>query len=146
MKTLEEVIRDLKAQCDTKASAVADLLEDMRYNVECKDFEIEDCADNVADMGEWGNYAAEQLRGKTKEKKANKPEKINGLMDVMRGMYDTPKQDSWLKQNKRMAAAAPEMYAVLLEVEAHSRMRRPIKKATWLKVCAILKQCDGVYR
>lgn len=25
-KTIEEVIRDLKAQCDTKASAVADLL------------------------------------------------------------------------------------------------------------------------
>jgi len=117
-KTIEEVISDLKAQCDTKASAVAELLEDMRFNVEAKDFTLLDCADNIADMGEWGQYAAEQLRGKKTKNKVSpsaselaakgflnikkncalaaektkhiaNTEKINGLMDVMRGMYDT---------------------------------------------------------
>lgn len=67
-KTIEEVIKDLKAQCDSKASAVADMLEDMRFNMEAKDFTVLDCADEVADMGEWGNYAAEQLRGRKTEK------------------------------------------------------------------------------
>lgn len=80
-KTLEQVISDLKAQCDTKASAVAELLEDMRFNEEAKDFNLADCADEVADMGEWGAYAAKELRG-------TKPEKAEGLIDIVRGMND----------------------------------------------------------
>ena len=176
-KTIEEVISDLKAQCDTKASAVADLLEDMRFNVEAKDFTLLDCADEVADMGEWGNYAAEQLRGKKTEVKASpsaselaakgfenikinsalvaaktarlaKTDKPEGLIDIVRGMNDhaAKKEKQRGYAFERLIASAPEMFNILVEVEAASRMRRPIKKATWLKVCAILKQVDGVNR
>lgn len=76
-KTLEDVIRDLKNQCDIKASAVAELLEDMRYNVEAKDFGLLDCADQVEDMGEWGKYAARELRGEKAKSKKAAPQKEN---------------------------------------------------------------------
>ena len=48
--------------------------------------------------------------------------------------------------NADLIAAAPAMYEILKDVEAASRLRRPIKKATWLKVCDILQKVDGLYR
>lgn len=47
---------------------------------------------------------------------------------------------------KKASEVSFEMYNVLKEVEAHSRLRLPIKKVTWLKVCAVLRKVDGIYR
>ena len=48
--------------------------------------------------------------------------------------------------NAALIAAAPDMYDILNEVEEASRLRRPIRKATWLKVCEVLRRIDGKYR
>lgn len=50
------------------------------------------------------------------------------------------------KANAALISVAPDMYEILNEVEEASRYRRPIKKATWLKVCEVLKKVDGVNR
>ena len=80
-KTLDAVIEDLQAQCDTKASAVAELLDDMRYNMEAGDITPLDCANEVREMGEWGKYAARELMGtverEPKKKKAKKKQLEN---------------------------------------------------------------------
>jgi hypothetical protein len=47
--------------------------------------------------------------------------------------------------NARLIAAAPEMLAVLKEVEKQSRKRLPIKKATWLKIVDIIGKVRRSY-
>lgn len=42
------------------------------------------------------------------------------------------------KADAPLVALAPEMYECLVEAEDQSRMRRPIKKATWLKMISII--------
>ena len=48
--------------------------------------------------------------------------------------------------NAALIAAAPELYSIMQEVYDASRLRRPIKKATFEKVCEVLHAVDGKYR
>lgn len=62
------------------------------------------------------------------------------------GHFWNPSAKAKDKANAALIAAAPTMYDVLLEVEENSRLRLPIKKDTWLKVCEVLRTVDGIYR
>jgi hypothetical protein len=44
--------------------------------------------------------------------------------------------------NARLIAAAPELLEAAIEAEEQSRSRKPVRKATWLKLCDAIKKAN----
>ena len=55
--------------------------------------------------------------------------------------YSVPEYEAFANAN--LIAAAPELLTVLKEAEVASRKKFPVKKATWLKMCAIIAKAEG---
>jgi hypothetical protein len=47
------------------------------------------------------------------------------------------------KENAFVLAAAPDMLECIIEAEAQSRKRLPVKKETWLKMLATISKARG---